>query len=130
MANGYLKVILYRNRKHFNKLVHRLVAEAFIPNPNNLPQVNHKNEDGEKTNDHFKNLEWSTVQENMKHALLNGFIGRGSNRYNSKLKEQDVVKIRSLFEKGEKQNKLAKMFGISTATMNKICNKTAWTHVT
>ena len=68
--SGYLKVCLYKNDKMKNKLVHRLVAETFIPNPNNLPFVNHK--DGNKQNNKVDNLEWCTQSENMKHAYKNG----------------------------------------------------------
>lgn len=60
--NGYLKVDLYLDGKGFSKSVHRLVAEAFIPNPDNLPEVNHKDED--KTNNHVNNLEWCTPHDN------------------------------------------------------------------
>lgn len=59
---GYLKVELNRN----GKLVHRLVAEAFIPNPLNLPQVNHKDED--KTNNTANNLEWCTAKYNLNYG--------------------------------------------------------------
>jgi hypothetical protein len=61
---GYLFVNLYnRNGKMKSVKIHRLVAKAFLPNPNNLPQVNHKNED--KTNNHYLNLEWCTARHNL-----------------------------------------------------------------
>ncbi|HEY5586670.1 MAG TPA: NUMOD4 domain-containing protein [Ruminiclostridium sp.] len=58
----YLKVVLYKNKTKINKKMHRLVAECFLENPNNLPQVNHKDE--VKTNNHYKNLEWCTCSYN------------------------------------------------------------------
>ena len=64
--NGYLKVFLCKNGKRTNFFVHRLVAEAFISNPNNLPCVNHKDED--KTNNYPYNLEWCTVKYNINYG--------------------------------------------------------------
>lgn len=60
--DGYMCVTLRRNEKKKTMLVHRLVISAFIPNPNNLPQVNHKDED--KTNNRLDNLEWCTNKYN------------------------------------------------------------------
>lgn len=67
---GYKKVILYKGGRYKNRYVHRLVAESFIPNPDNKPQVNHK--DGVKTNNSVSNLEWCTQSENMLHAYRTG----------------------------------------------------------
>lgn len=60
--DGYLRVCLSKDGLHYVKSVHRLVAEAFIPNPDNLPVINHKNED--KQDNRVENLEWCTVQYN------------------------------------------------------------------
>ena len=64
--NGYKRVSLYKNQKMYNKQIHRLVAESFIPNPNNLPQVNHIN--GNKSDNRVENLEWVTSSQNIIHA--------------------------------------------------------------
>lgn len=67
---GYLRIGLYRDHKYKTILIHRLVAQAFIPNPDNKPQVNHI--DGDKTNNAVSNLEWCTNQENQIHAYKTG----------------------------------------------------------
>jgi len=66
---GYLRVTLSAKGVQKKFRVHRLVAQHFIPNPENKEQVNHK--DTDKTNNHYTNLEWSTNQENMVHAYKN-----------------------------------------------------------
>lgn len=65
--DGYKEVGLYRDGKRFFRRVHRLVAETFIPNPNHLPQVNHK--DGNLSNNCVENLEWCTCQDNLLHSF-------------------------------------------------------------
>jgi NUMOD4 motif/HNH endonuclease len=67
---GYLTVCLCRGGKKEYPYIHRLVAEAFIPNPNNLPQVNHIT--GNKTDNAMSNLEWVTHQQNVQHAYAIG----------------------------------------------------------
>lgn len=74
---GYLKVRLSLHDKKVSVRVHRMVAIAFIPNPENLPQVNHK--DGNKKNNHVSNLEWASNYDNMQHAICNGLINRSEN---------------------------------------------------
>lgn len=64
---GYLDIGLSKNNKQSRFKVHRLVVQAFLPNPNNLPQVNHI--DGNKKNNNVENLEWVTAKDNTKHAI-------------------------------------------------------------
>lgn len=64
---GYYQVVLYKNGKKYNKLVHQLVAKAFIPNPQNKPTVNHI--DGIKTRNIVNNLEWATQKEQQWHSI-------------------------------------------------------------
>ena len=71
-SDGYHKVDLYSNGKRTSVRVHRLVAEAFIPNPNELPQINHI--DGNKENNNVKNLEWVNNSQNMIHAYRTGLV--------------------------------------------------------
>lgn len=72
--NGYEVINIKPNGRGSGKTlkIHRVVATAFIPNPLNKPQVNHK--DGNKTNNNVSNLEWATPSENVKHAYDNGLI--------------------------------------------------------
>lgn len=71
-SNGYEFVCLRKNGKNHNCLKHRLIAQAFIPNPNNLPCVNHK--DGNKQNNSIENLEWCTQSYNLNHAVEIGLV--------------------------------------------------------
>ena len=83
--NGYLQVCLTKNGKCCTRTVHRLVAKAFIPNPENKPQVNHI--DGNKQNNNVKNLEWCTAKENTGHAIKTGL----KKSYNKKkVKQYDL----------------------------------------
>lgn len=71
---GYLQVWLIKDGRRYAKTVHRLVAEAFIPNPDNLPEINHKSED--KTDNSVKNLEWCTHEYNMNYGNRNKKIAK------------------------------------------------------
>ena len=71
---GYMYINLWKNSKVKSKKIHRLVAEAFIPNPHNLPCVNHI--DGNKLNNNIENLEWCTQSYNIKHAIENNLTNK------------------------------------------------------
>lgn len=69
---GYKYVTIPIDKKTTSKSVHRLVATTFLPNPENLPTVNHK--DGDGFNNHVDNLEWAGHKQQMKHALNNNLV--------------------------------------------------------
>lgn len=70
ISKGYRRICLSKNKIEKNKYIHQLVAEAFIPNPNNNKYINHI--DGNKQNNRVENLEWCTLHENNRHAYKNG----------------------------------------------------------
>jgi hypothetical protein len=124
---GYLEVTLRKNNYSNYKRINRLVAEAFIPNPENKPEVNHK--DGNKQNNNDWNLEWNTNQENKSHAVKNKLNSFGEKCYLSKLTEEDVLKLRSL--KGKMKTKdLAYKFKITRLTVYRILNNKLWKQLT
>lgn len=118
--SGYFNFVLRENGKKFNYRLNRMVADAFIPNINNKPYVNHKN--GNKTNNEVENLEWVTGSENTKHAYNNKLI-----THFRKLSKEDVEKIRKIYVFNSKEYsipKLSKMFNCSkTSIWNVINNK-------
>ncbi len=112
---------LVKDGKCTNFRVHRLVAKAFIPNPNNLPEVNHI--DCNKQNNHVSNLEWCDRKYNSQHAVKNGRLNMrfGSSRSGAKLSAEQVDEIRSIFPL-YRQVDLAKMYNVSPTTINYVIN--------
>ena len=123
-VHGYTNVTLYTEKhRHKQYQVHRLVAQAFIPNPNNYPQINHK--DGNKLNNCVANLEWVTNQQNREHALKNGLHLCGEKCSWSKLKQKDVDFIRQ--NKNIHSNKeLVNMFNVSVGCIKSVLNGSSW----
>ncbi len=125
---GYVRVTLgYPKRKPV--LVHRLVAIAFIPNPNNYPQINHK--DTNKQNNYFENLEWCTNKMNSDHAWAHNLQTpfKGSEIGTSILTEEDVLQIRQKSKEGHTRKMLADQYGVSPATIKDIKLRRSWAHI-
>lgn len=80
----YPQVVLWKANKRYHRYVHRLVAQAFIPNPLNKPEVNHK--DGNRTNNDVSNLEWVTSSENSYHAVETGLL-----KHSTRLTEEEFL---------------------------------------
>jgi len=114
---GYPMATLQKDGFARNCSVHRLVAIAFIPNPENKPQVNHK--DGDKTNNNKDNLEWATRCENMRHSWEMGLhksydMPKGANSPRAKLTEVQAEEIRN---SPKSSRTLAKIYGVNSSSI-------------
>lgn len=127
---GYHQVTLSHNRKVKCLRTHRIIGLAFIENPNlevyNV--INHK--DGNTTNNHISNLEWSTVSLNTQHAYDNGLSTTGELHFSSKLTEKDVLEIKESLEKGDiSYPKLALKYDIDLSVIYGIRDNKIWKSV-
>ena len=139
--DGYIATTL-GNGKQSYKYVHRLVAEAFVKNKHNKPQVNHIN--GIKGDNRAENLEWVTPSENIRHAIDTGLLkykkkeeeikkskySKWEKISSSKLSPEEVIEIRVLWEYREyKQTELADMFNVDPRTINDVITRKQWKHI-
>lgn len=126
--DGYLMARISKDNKASNILIHRAIAMAVIPNPNSLPEVNHK--DGVKTNNLPLNLEWVSHKNNMLHAAATNLfkdMPRGVSVWCASLSETDVLMI---FGSKEPYPKIAKQYGVTVSTVCSIKTGKTWNHVT
>jgi len=127
-GNGYPSVMIRVKGDLFKPYrVHRLVAEHFIPNPNNLPCINHK--DGDKTNNRVENLEWCTFQYNLLHARETGLNPAlwGEDTCKSTLKNEDVICI---LNSTDTAKTLSIKYGVSLTAIYDIRSGKSWNHIT
>lgn len=110
-TGSYLQVCLYKDGKRKKIFVHILVAKHFVPNPFNLPEVNHK--DLDKLNNRYSNLEWTTRRGNAIHARNAGVYNAKTNpKRVKKLTEDKVELLKQGIELGRNKKELAKEFGV------------------
>jgi len=125
---GYWAIMLCKDAAQKMTLIARLVAEAFIPNPDGKAEVNHK--DGNKNDNSVSNLEWMTHQENSvhRHAVLRKNIGEKN--YGAKMTNEIVIQMRSMREEtGYAYRIIAEKFGLNQNTIYRAITKRHWKHI-
>lgn len=120
---GYWMVNLSRiGGERWTVGLHRLVAITFVPNPENKPQINHK--DGDKNNNHYTNFEWVTAQENHDHARSLNLMAKGEQL--GKLTEERVLDIRARAGTGPTYVEIGQSHGVTKQTVCDIVKRRSW----
>lgn len=122
-AKGYLGLTLcdVRTGDRFKLRVHRLVAEAFVLNPDRLPVARHL--DGDKANNRATNLAWGTYLDNEEDKRAHGTYDL---RRNGTLTLALANEVRRRYANGERQADLAREYGVSRSTITRVCNGSIW----
>lgn len=122
-AGGYREVKLRRAGRTHGKLVHRLVAEAYVPGAGE--HVRHL--DGDPTNNRSSNLAWGTAAENAGDKIRHGTTLRGEKNHQAKLLASQVAEIRQALQT-EKRSVIAARYGVATRTISAIANGENWSY--
>ena len=124
IQTGYKFNQLYRGAKMYNKPVHQLVADAFLPKVDGLDYINHI--DGNKHNNTVENLERCTNEYNHEHATKTGLKPRGSRIATAKLNERSVEAIKNMVKDGVSHGQIAKWFNVSRSNISLIAEGKTW----
>lgn len=128
---GYPIVRLSKDGIAKNVRVHRILAQAFIENPENKPNVNHI--DNNPLNKSLDNLEWCTQKENMQHASKQGRFPAKTDkslyRKNTKINMDIAINIKNDRKNGNSLVFISKKYGVSQSTVSMICNNKIWKEV-
>lgn len=124
---GYKFYQLYKDKKMYNRTVHLLVADAFIPKIQGRDFINHI--DGNKHNNTVDNLERCTNEYNHEHATRTGLKAKGENINNSKLNNRMVHAIKWYLRVGQSHSEIAKAFQVSRTSITQINTGKIWKHV-
>jgi hypothetical protein len=121
-------VHLYKESKRESRLLHRVVAKAFIPNSDNKTDVNHI--DGDRKNNASSNLEWTTRLENMQHGFETGLINNtGINHGNNIYSEDQIQEVVNMIFLGYKQGEISNKTKVKIGTIQAIRQGKQWTHI-
>lgn len=118
---GYKQLHLCKKGRCVNRLVHRLVAEAFLPNPQRFPFINHL--DFDTSNNNVKNLEWCNAKMNVMHNVVNEKHGA------SKLSGKNVILIKRMLRAGVPEQAIANFFKVTQPNINSIKKGKTWAHI-
>lgn len=127
---GYKKVSLTKHGRAHTLKVHKLVAETFVHKAEGMYEVNHI--DGNKLNNHYTNLEWTTRKGNMNHCdkLNLRTFSNGESHGMTSLTASQVMEMRSMYKAGvTSYPKLSKQYGVSISSAHRIVNGLTWKHL-
>lgn len=122
--DGYYVVNLINEKGNFHKRVNRLVAQAFLPNPENLPIVHHK--DHNKLNNNISNLEWTTVKQNTKYSVE---FQPEKHKGNADITKDTAIKICELIQDGIRNLEICKILYVGVDTVKHIRAGRSWKEV-
>lgn len=128
---GYKRLVFHLvvdgKERFCNKLIHQLVATAFIPNPKGYKQVNHI--DGNKEHNNVGNLEWCNAKQNIRHSIATGLRKTGENTKQARFTNAEVLEIRNMLANGISQAQIARFYNCPYSTIKNIARKRCWNYL-